>query len=127
MEVNSKDTPKHAIRFLYESYTPKNLIENAKEANMFILADKHKIYGTVSLMGNRISKLFVNPRYHRKGIGKKLMKYVEKFAQRKGIKKLRVRSSITAYGFYKKLDYVKVKKVSTKKLGSVIWMKKELQ
>lgn len=56
--------------------------------------------------------LYLDPKSRGKGIGKKLLKFVESEAKRQGYKEILIRSAErfrdTAYGFYEKMGYSKV-------------------
>jgi len=124
--TKSENLSKKTIKFLCDYYSPKRIVNNSKKMDIFIVHDKDKIYGTCSLLGNRISKMFVHPKYQKKGIGKKLLNHIEKLAKQRGMKRVRVRSSSNAYEFYEKLGYSKTRKVKNKNLGYIIWMKKKI-
>ena len=82
--------------------------------------------GTANLNGNVLSTIFVNPKYHGKGIGTKLIEFLEKKLRKKGHTSAVIPSSITAYSFYKQLGYKKIKTKITKNFGKVLIMEKEL-
>ena len=55
--------------------------------------------------------------------------YAEKYikqAKKRGIKETRVASSLTAFGFYKKLGYKRIKKINIDVIGDIIIMKKKI-
>ena len=89
----------------------KNKIKNKKK-DLFVITNKNKIVGVGSLNINKkeLGSLYVNYKIHRKGIGSKLLNYVEKYAKKKGIKNLRLFSTITAFDFYKNKGYKKIRK-----------------
>jgi GNAT superfamily N-acetyltransferase len=128
-EVNIKDYPKRVIVYLSKQNTPSKLIEKSKRRDIYVIVDGDRILGTASLENNNIFSVFVNPTYHGKGIGQRLVGYIERVAKKRGIDRLELPSSLTAVGFYEKLGYKKVKKVfikvkSTK--GYEIIMEKKL-
>ena len=71
---------------------------------MFCIID-NKIIGTIYLQGNEIGGLFIKSDYINKGIGTKLLKFIEYYAKNKGIKKVKLFSTRTAYNFYLKQGY----------------------
>lgn len=123
---NSKDYSKEAVQCLVNEYSPERLIKDSKKMDIFVASESSKLLGTISLVGDRISKMFVLPAVQGKKIGSELIRHVEAFAKKEGKTTLRVRSSITAYGFYQKLGYLKTRKTSNKFVGPIIWMKKTL-
>ncbi|MBU1136114.1 MAG: GNAT family N-acetyltransferase [Nanoarchaeota archaeon] len=125
-EVNSKDYPKKVIDFMCSHFSPKKIIVNSAKRQIFVAVEKDKIIGTVSIHDNIILTVFVNPKIHGKGIGKKLMTKVESEAKKNGFKSVKLPSSITAIDFYKKLGYKKVKVMYELNFGKTIEMRKIL-
>ncbi len=125
-EVNSKDYSKRTIANLYNFFTPSQIVRNSKDRIIFVAAEGDKIIGTASLKGNTIYTVFVNPDFHGRGIGSKLMSKVEVVARQSGYRKLQVPSSITSVEFYKKLGYKKVKTIRFLERGDTILMEKSI-
>lgn len=126
IKSNSKDYSKKAIQCLYDAYSCEKLLKDSKKMNIFVAFEKSKLLGTISLVGDRISRMFVLPEFQGKKIGSKLIRHVERFAKREGKIILRVRSSLTAYGFYQKMGYQKTRRTSNKFVGPIIWMRKDI-
>ena len=126
IKSNSKDYSKEAIQCLCDEYVPERLLKDSERMHIFVASEESKLLGTISLVGDRISRMFVLPKVQGKKIGSKLIKYLEQFAAKEGKTILRVRSSLTAYGFYQKLGYQKTRRASNKFVGPIIWMKKEI-
>jgi len=78
MEVNSKDYPEKVIETEYRYFSPENLVEASTRRDMYVLVSNKEILGTGSLKENNMQTLFVNPGFHGRGIGRKLMKHLEK-------------------------------------------------
>jgi len=108
-KINSKDYPKKIIDILYKKNSVKDILIKMRERTMFCATEKDKILGTIDLEGNKIGGLYVNPKYIGKGLGKKLLRYLEDYTKKKGLRKLMLYSTLTAEGFYKKQGY-KLKK-----------------
>lgn len=125
LEVNSKDYSKYVINFMHNHFTPDRIIKNSKNRIIFVAIKNDRIIGTISLKKNIIYTLFVNPRLHGKGIGKKLMDTAEKLALKNNFKITVVPSSTTALEFYKKMGYKEFKKEFSKEHGLTIIMKKK--
>jgi GNAT superfamily N-acetyltransferase len=126
IEVNSKDYPQDVIRFLCENYSPQRIIEKSSNRQIYVAVDDGRILGTASLKDDIALGLFVNPEFHGKGIGTKLMSHIEVAARKRGYKSIRLPSSITAYEFYKKLGYKKVRDEYSREFGKAIIMGKSL-
>lgn len=125
-EVNSRDYPQDVIQFMVENYSPRRIIEKSSNRLTYVAVDYDRILGTVSLEDDVISALFVNPRFHHRGIGTKLMMHVESIARKRGYHLVRLSSSITAYEFYQKLGYVTIREEYSEKFGKFIVMEKSL-
>jgi N-acetylglutamate synthase-like GNAT family acetyltransferase len=125
-EVNSKDYSKKVIDFMISHFSPKTIIANSEKRKIFVAVEKEKIIGTASIHDDVILTVFVNPKIHGKGIGRKLMMKVENEAKKNGFKSVKLPSSITAIDFYKKLGYKKVKEKFEENFGKTIIMKKLL-
>jgi GNAT superfamily N-acetyltransferase len=125
-EVNIKDYPKSIIVRLSNHNAPSKLIEISRLKDIYVVVDDDRILGTAGLENSNVFSVFVNPTYHGKGIGQRLMAHVERVAKKRGIDRLRLTSSLTAVGFYKKLGYKKIKEVSDKSVGHQIIMEKKL-
>jgi N-acetylglutamate synthase-like GNAT family acetyltransferase len=125
-EVNIKDYPKSVVARLSKYNAPSKLIERSRRRDIYVIVDDDRIRGTASLENNNVFSVFVDPTYHGKGMGQRLMKYVERAAKKRGIDRLRLNSSLTALGFYEKLGYKKIKEVFNKSAGHQIIMEKKL-
>ncbi len=126
-EVNSKTYSKKVIKGLYDFFTPSLILKNLKDRIILIAVEKINIIGTASLKGDTAFTVFVNPKSHKKGIGKELMGKVENLAKLKGYKKIKVPSSLNAVKFYKKIGYKIVKRIRSRNHGDTINMEKKLK
>ncbi len=78
------------------------------EYQVFVAVYKRKIVGVISLRScTHISLLFVDEEYHKKGIGTKLIHYLEHYMKTEmGEYKVTVNSSPYAVGFYHKYGFL---------------------
>ncbi|TXT62733.1 MAG: GNAT family acetyltransferase [Promethearchaeota archaeon] len=125
-ESNRKYYPKSVIKFLSDEYSSEHIKNLSKKIDFFIALDGKKIVGVVGLEKNYISSVFVLPKFQKKGVGKDLMKHVEKKAQTCGHKKVNLNSSINALDFYKKIGYELGNKVEEENYGITYEMSKRL-
>ena len=126
IEVNSKFYPKSVIEYLCNEFSPKFLIQLSKEREFFLAVEKSKIIGTITIINDYLGTLFVNPDYHGKGIGTKLMEKIENLAKERKIQKLKLKSSINAVDFYEKLGYKKGEQSQSEEYGLTYEMSKAL-
>lgn len=101
-----KDYTRKQIKLFKKKHSEKEIIKRIKNREMFCLIDNKKIIGTISLYNkNTIADLYLRKEYIKKSLGKKLIKFIENYAKKKGVKKLKAYSTITAMDFYKKRGY----------------------
>jgi GNAT superfamily N-acetyltransferase len=125
-EVNSKDYPEETIQFLSDNYSPKKLIETSKKRKIYVAVDGDTILGTAGIDENVILGVFVNPKFHGRGIGRKLMARAEEHAKSNGYKQVILPSSLTAVDSYRKIGYRKIREKFDQNAGKVIIMKKAM-
>src|SRR3989344_202134 len=88
LKISIKFYPKKVVMARLKKQNPENILKKSLERICFVAEEKNKIIGYISLSGNEVKKLFVLPKYHKKGIGRKLLKIIEDVAKKKNIKKL---------------------------------------
>ena len=103
--INSKDYSNEIIESMCIRFSEENIIKRAPDRKMMLMIENEEIIGTASLKNNIILSVFVDVNAQGKGIGTKLMRYLEEMARKKGFKKVVLPSSITSVSFYSKLGY----------------------
>ena len=122
-KINSKSMSKDELKYAKEYYSTTKLKQSSKELNFYVCELNNQIVGSVAFKKNQIHNLFVDPEFHRVGIGKKLLE----FAESKIFKNHQIivlDSSPYAVDFYKKFGY-KILENSQNKLGLSIVMSKD--
>lgn len=84
-----------------------------KEREVFLALDHKEIIGTISLRKNSISRFFVNPLWQGKGVGIKLLTFVEKRAKKKGFEKVFLDAVPNSFEYYKRRGYKTKEKIIT--------------
>jgi ribosomal protein S18 acetylase RimI-like enzyme len=103
---NSQDYSLAIIDYqLHTHYTMDWLSEKMQSSYFVVALMDNKVAGTGSLDGNEVTTVFVDPDYQQRGIGRTIMEELERYAKSQGLREIILNSSITAFGFYKKLDY----------------------
>lgn len=102
---NAPDYEPATIESIVANFTPERIVEKMPERDVFVGLNAGVLVGTVSLGGDKLHSLFVDPSWHGKGIGRRLVDFLEAHAASQGLAVLRVSSSITARPFYQKLGY----------------------
>jgi N-acetylglutamate synthase-like GNAT family acetyltransferase len=113
-EISSKDYPKLIIDSWIKNLTLDYIIKKSEKRICFVAILDNKVIGYVSLDNNEIKKLFVNPDYHKLGIGRKLMLKIENISKKNNLNKLFLKSSIYAENFYKKVGFEKLMEINLK-------------
>ena len=98
--INSKDYPKEQIKIWAERSTAKRFRKYAKDNAIFVALIKNKIIGFTEYKDNEVKALYVHKDYIGKGIDEKLLKKLIDITYKKGIRKLKCMSTITAKNFY---------------------------
>ena len=105
-EFNYEDYEFEGVESFYSFIDKKYIKKQLSSGNMLMLVartDNNKILGTIGVSAeNHISLLFVDKKFHRKGIGTNLLKYVIKVCKYndENLGKITVNSSPYAIGFY---------------------------
>jgi GNAT superfamily N-acetyltransferase len=125
-EVNSKDYDQNIINNLCEYYSKDNIIKKSLDGEIYVLKENEKIIGTARVFKRFISGVFVNPDFHKKGLGKKLMETLENRIKETGHEKSILYSNITSINFYEHLGYEKIGNHTSEDYGENIIMYKLL-
>lgn len=87
-----------------------NILKVARDGYIVVVETQRRIVGTGSIIGEVVSRVFVDPGYQRQGLGKMIMNELEKRAAANDVKVVRLRALANARGFYESLRYVTVDK-----------------
>ncbi len=87
-----------------------NILKVARDGYIVVVEKQGKIIGTGSVVGDVISRVFVDPGQQRQGLGKMIMSELERQAATNGVKVARLRALANARKFYESLGYVTVDK-----------------
>jgi ribosomal protein S18 acetylase RimI-like enzyme len=99
--------------------TPEKQIEKSKTRDIYVVTVNNKIVGVIKgNKKNKVTSLFVDKKYHGKGIARDLMNKLERLYKKKSAKKMLVSSSLYAQKFYEKIGYKKTTRL-IKKEGMV--------
>ncbi len=100
-----------AITFIKYTHSIKFIKKLIKDGHVVKVSIKNnKIIGTGALIGSILTHVYVNPKHHKKGVGKLIVSYLENVALKKNIKNITLEASIPAVKFYEHVGYKKIKK-----------------
>ncbi len=91
--------------------SPESYIEAIEKNEMFIAEENNQIIGFCHVIAWEIVAIFVDPKSHKKGVGKMLLQYAMEIAW-KNKKVIKIESTLNAESFYKKYGFVKTKESS---------------
>jgi GNAT superfamily N-acetyltransferase len=103
-----------AIKYFKDYHNIKNILKAVKKGYTIVLERSNRIIGTATLIDNYITRVFVNPKFQKQGLGKLLMKKLETKALSAGIRLVKLDSSLPAKKFYDSLGYKTIKKTFAK-------------
>jgi len=105
---NESAAKNYAEFFNTKSQSFKKIYSKFSESQIFFVAIQNDdIIGLIRGKKNKISNLFVDSEYHKKGIGNKLIKKFESEAIKLKFKEIKIKSSVYALPFYQKQNYKK--------------------
>lgn len=103
--VYSKEGTENFLNFISDEQLYKMFLNG--DYKVFVAVKDNKIVGVGSLRaGSHISLLFVDEKYHRQGIGRKLIKEMQKSMNRTLGIKMTVNASPYGEEFYHKLGFI---------------------
>jgi len=110
-KYNHADGSKEAIRKYVERFEEDKLsalTDSLQKGRIVLIAeDNGRIMGVVRGDENRVSNLFVDGRYHGRGIGRRLIDEFEKKAREFGSDYINIKSSLYAVPFYQHMGYTR--------------------
>lgn len=112
-EVNSRDYPAAIIDKMCAHFTAERFADLSSQRRIFVAAAGDVVHGTVSLDGNKVFTMFVDPDQAGRGIGRRLMEHIETVAAHDGYDHMETGASITAHDFYRTLGYTDIRESET--------------
>ena len=97
--------PPSAMEHFREHHTFEEILADATAGYTVVLILDGRIVGTGTLVGGKVTRVYVAPTHQRRGLGKKIMADLERQARTSGHGRVRLYSSIPARPFYDSLGY----------------------
>lgn len=107
-ETNARDYTPDVIERLVAGFSPPRIAAFIASRPFYVASAHGAVVGTANLDGATARAVFVDPDHQGLGIGAGLMTVIEDLACTRSVATMRVQSSTTAEGFYRKLGYVAV-------------------
>lgn len=99
--------PKGAVDFFIQHHNHENITSDIDSGKVFIMEIYNTAVGTVTIRGIEICRLFVLPDYQRKGYGRALLEFSERYISKKS-EKIRLDASLPAKEIYLKRGYKEI-------------------
>lgn len=98
--------PSGAVEFFLKHHSDEKILDDVKNGNVYLLRDDSDEYiGTVTVIDNEITRLFVLPEYQHKGFGRMLMDHAE-IVIAQNHKTIILHASLPAKNIYRRRGYV---------------------
>lgn len=104
--------PKEAVQFFKDWHCDENILKGAREGYTFVLEKENQIIGTGTLLGDEVVRVFVEPVFQKRGVGKLIMQKLEEKALSTGIGVVRLDASLPSKKFYDSLGYMILEETS---------------
>jgi GNAT superfamily N-acetyltransferase len=104
---NSADYHLEVLRGLAHGFSAQALRAMSRKRRIWVYEEEGRIAATVALEGDTVSGFFVAPDRQGRGIGRRLLSFVEARARREGLRAVCLSASLTAAGFYQGLGYAR--------------------
>jgi len=95
-----------AVKFFKDWHHDRKILKNAKEGYTIVVEKDNQIIGTGTIVGDEIMRVFVDPAFHKCGVGKLIMRRLERKAVSAGIEVVKLDASLPSKRFYELLGYV---------------------
>lgn len=102
--VYPKYYPAGAVDFFIAHHKPEKILADIEAGKVYVLEEDGVIAGTVTINGNGIARLFVEPSQQGRGLGRQLMDFAENIIFEYS-ETVRIDSSLPAKSMYIKRGY----------------------
>ena len=85
---NASDYTAEIVELISANYAPDKVAQRLVERDVFVCLDGPRIVGTISLGGDKLRSLFVEPGLQGKGVGARLVAHLEAHAREAGLAEL---------------------------------------
>lgn len=99
------DYPKEAIQYFKQYHCEENISKGAAKGWTIVLEKNNRVIGTGTIIDNHIMRVFVNPKFQKRGLGKLIMNKLEDKAISSGVNKVKLDASLPSKTFYDTLGY----------------------
>ena len=122
-ETNANDYPPDIIERIVAHFAAAEVLRRMGDRKLFVAFDGDLIVGTVSLGPDKVHSVFVRADAQRRGVGKRMMAFIEDLARADGRRALALSSSLTAVPFYASLGYTEAGRETHQNVATVLMVK----
>jgi GNAT superfamily N-acetyltransferase len=90
--------------------TPEGYLNSIRSNEIYVAEINKRIVGFGHAVPGEIVAIFVDPEFHKKGLGKALLEYGLNIAKTKNHKKIKLEATLNAADFYKKCGFIEIGK-----------------
>ena len=108
----AKFYPQSSFDAVFEETNYEHIKQRAEYGHFYVIKDNRKIIGCGgiaaywdSITESWIHTIFVAPEYQRKGVGRKIIEFLENDEYAKRANRIEIHSAMSAIPFYRKLGY----------------------
>jgi GNAT superfamily N-acetyltransferase len=101
-----------AVRFFIDYHSERAIRDDARAGHTLVLDRAGRVLGTGTLLGDEIKRVFVEPAFQKRGLGRLLMQHLEETAIAEGVATIRLDAALPSKAFYDRQGYVTVKEAS---------------
>jgi GNAT superfamily N-acetyltransferase len=102
--------PADAVQFFMNYHDEPAIRRDAWASCSVVLERAHRVIGTGTLVGDEIKRVFVDPIAQQRGMGRRIVEYLEETARLLGVTTVRLDASLPAKAFYDALGYATVRR-----------------
>jgi putative acetyltransferase len=122
-DTNAKDYPPAIIDSIAANFSADEVLRRMADRKVFAAFDGQTLVGTVSLGPDKVHSVFVRANLQRRGVGRRMMAFIEDIARADGRRALVLSSSLTAVPFYASLGYTEAGREMRQNVATVLMVK----
>lgn len=100
--------PPLAVAHFHEHHTREEIAANAEQGSIVVVERDGRIVATGTLIGYDVRRVYVEPAWQGRGLGRAIMAELEARAAKQGVEEVQVYASLPAKPFYERLGYLAV-------------------
>ncbi len=95
----------NSIERFHSVHTKECIAGEAEKGFTIVALENGRIVGCGSVLGEYVGRVYIDPDFQGRGIGRTLMENLERHAAQQGVERLRLCASLPSLDFYLKMGY----------------------